>query len=249
MSTFFPFNHGVVQQKQKPNSTLLNNILGYWTFDELAGDYMYDSVGTYDLSIYKLVQQQQTGKIGYCILSPSEWAVTRGDLSGPEPSQFTVTAWIKPTTLESPIGNNIIASKRAISPNRGFALQLSTLGRLQFYVYNPSDRDATVGYNAIFGGTTIVVDGSWWHVTASYDGQNQRFYVNAVEDENSPSASWTHGVVYDPNNTRFYIGNGVYEDGGFGGYIDEVGFWGRALTQDEITNLYNAGNGKTFPFD
>lgn len=41
----------------------------------------------------------------------------------------------------------------------------------------------------------------------------------------------------------------VYEDGGFGGYIDEVGFWGRALTQPEITDLYNAGNGKPFPFD
>jgi uncharacterized protein (DUF1786 family) len=41
----------------------------------------------------------------------------------------------------------------------------------------------------------------------------------------------------------------VYEDGGFGGYIDEVGFWERVLTQPEITDLYNAGNGKPFPFD
>ena len=35
---------------------------------------------------------------------------------------------------------------------------------------------------------------------------------------------------------------------GFTGEIDEVGFWSRALSASEVTELYNAGAGLTYPF-
>jgi hypothetical protein len=37
-------------------------------------------------------------------------------------------------------------------------------------------------------------------------------------------------------------------DGSVAGFIDEVGYWNRALTSTERTNLYNAGVGNTYPF-
>jgi hypothetical protein len=34
----------------------------------------------------------------------------------------------------------------------------------------------------------------------------------------------------------------------FDGLIDEIGLWRRVLTADERTQLYNGGNGLTYPF-
>ena len=46
--------------------------------------------------------------------------------------------------------------------------------------------------------------------------------------------------------THTYIGAGF--SAYFDGLVDECGIWSRALTTDEVTSLYNSGNGFTYPF-
>lgn len=84
-----------------------------------------------------------------------------------------------------------------------------------------------------------------------------------------PYATWTHLVVIATGGTLVSYINGTFDrtiaasgyvgmsfrysgfdkaTDQFKGDLDELGFWGRALTQAEVTYLYNGGAGRTTPF-
>jgi hypothetical protein len=67
--------------------------------------------------------------------------------------------------------------------------------------------------------------------------------------------SLSHGGIIGRGGQDFTIGNIAVGSNscttanrGFDGLIDEVGIWNRSLTSDEINQLYNNGNGKSYPF-
>jgi hypothetical protein len=73
------------------------------------------------------------------------------------------------------------------------------------------------------------------------------------------SCSWNNGaldvggtaLIADPINIGgvFAIGRRANSSAlHWSGMIDEVGIWNRLLSASEITQLYNAGSGKTYPF-
>lgn len=78
---------------------------------------------------------------------------------------------------------------------------------------------------------TIVVD----HIAGEY-----RYYFDNVLDE-SMSFTYTPSLPYKTTGRRWAIGRtpGV-SNSQFYGQIDDLGFWNRALTSDEIEDLYEA---------
>ena len=88
------------------------------------------------------------------------------------------------------------------------------------------------------------ISGGWHYITGTYDGTNARLYVDGdLKDTDAV----THNID-SPHPLSFGAwenavgGKGEY----FNGTLDEIGFWDRALTQTEITTLYNGGSG--FPY-
>ncbi len=85
---------------------------------------------------------------------------------------------------------------------------------------------------------SIVVN-QWYHVVLSYDGTTIKMYKDG-QLVGSRAATISYA-----NQIQFLIGGagdgpspgGIY--GGFNGKIDDVGFWDRALTYNEIQELYN----------
>ena len=85
---------------------------------------------------------------------------------------------------------------------------------------------------------SIVVN-QWYHVVLSYDGTNIKMYKDG-QLVGSRAATISYA-----NQIQFLIGGagdgpspgGIY--GGFNGKIDDVGFWDRALTTNEVQELYN----------
>src|SRR5262249_22498458 len=81
----------------------------------------------------------------------------------------------------------------------------------------------------------------WTHLAASFDGSTKRLYVNGVQ---VASQAGLGSLVYDPSPT---VPVTIGSDWGFGassarftGHIDEVSIYNRALTLDEIADIYNA---------
>ena len=102
----------------------------------------------------------------------------------------------------------------------------------------------------------VIYDGEWHMYTLTYDGGTPIAYKDGVNLEstvtyiNSSEGNLT--VNYNhPNIANFTIGYDTDRAGGlperhYKGYLDEFGFWKRALTSDEVKLLYNNGLGLSY---
>jgi hypothetical protein len=84
---------------------------------------------------------------------------------------------------------------------------------------------------------------AWRHFVVTSDGSTVSMYVdNVLSDADS--------ILGTPNSSAsaFRIGSNDAGTHYIDGDVDEVGIWDRVLTDDEITELYNAGAGLAYPF-
>jgi uncharacterized protein (TIGR02145 family) len=95
------------------------------------------------------------------------------------------------------------------------------------------------------GTQSNISSNTWTHVLAIYEGPSLKIYINGTLNNSqilSPMPNY-----YSFCNSEFWIGGFRHQNSCmpndsvqfFQGRIDDVGFWNRALTQQEITNLYN----------
>ncbi len=85
----------------------------------------------------------------------------------------------------------------------------------------------------------------WTFITCTYDGRQQRIYING---KLSASGNYTAPLQEDASDLFVGIYCNTYEDSNhalsFQGHIDEVGVWKAALDAETISALYNNGQGK-----
>ena len=105
---------------------------------------------------------------------------------------------------------------------------------------NPSSSFVSIGMQ------NTIQTNQWRHIVATYEGPKLSLYVNGVLN-NSQVVSLSPGYVAFCN-SEFWMGgfrhlNSCMPNDSvqfFKGRIDDAGFWNRALTPQEITNLYNS---------
>lgn len=92
------------------------------------------------------------------------------------------------------------------------------------------DGDAAGGAGATIEGTTLVNDGNWHHVAVTrVSGGPLRIYLDGYLE-----ASGTAGVAALTSNPNIDIGGNTLDGRYFNGSLDEVAFYGRALTAGEV---------------
>ncbi|MEI7532850.1 MAG: LamG-like jellyroll fold domain-containing protein [Verrucomicrobiae bacterium] len=127
---------------------------------------------------------------------------------------FTVSAWLKCTS----------------SSAQTYAIYKGASGWGVYDIF-ASYRFSKPGYGQVVSGAAT--DGDWYHIAAGWDGENSWISLNNAE-------KLTVGNLGSADTTDdFSIGgfSGSY----WGGSIDEVMFWNRALTDAERTWIYNGG--------
>jgi len=81
----------------------------------------------------------------------------------------------------------------------------------------------------------------WVFVTGIYDGSNMKIYHNGFLTSSNPKSGNIQYQNYLLTIARS-MANSTTTYSYFKGNIDDIGIWNRALTQQEITNLYNANS-------
>jgi len=82
-----------------------------------------------------------------------------------------------------------------------------------------------------------LVPGFWWYVTMVHDGTDDIIYVDGVEVNRKPAAG-----TLNSTGRPFGMGNNPIEGGQyFNGSLDEIKVYNKALTAEEIANLYASG--------
>lgn len=143
---------------------------------------------------------------------------------------FSVEAWVRPADSKSEKPRTIMSRWQTVGAQRGFALQLSTEGKLDFLV---SPDGAVVTHQT---GNTVLAAGVWHHVAAVYTGKDLRIYVDGVSDS-APLPF--EGPVYF-SAIPVYLGALVDNrvDQFFKGVIDEPAIYQRAMTETEALTHY-----------
>jgi CSLREA domain-containing protein len=153
---------------------------------------------------------------------------------------FTVDAWAYPRFLSQPTGNpnyDIVTKLGMVSgaPNADGWRVLFMGGRPTFCVGD--------GFNGCGPGAPFTVMGplvsanTWTHVAALKQGNVISIYVNGVLGE-----SKTISGYFDSGTPHLVVGTSPTEGTFFGGLVDEVELFNRALSASEIAAIVDAGN-------
>ena len=201
--------------------------IAHWKLDEGSGTIAYDSAGNYDGTIHRATWTTE-GKIkgalsfhGYAdyvdvlALIPGNkgtfmaWAKSEVDINNMTPQRYNTLLWSNRNYVS--IGSSVTGYE----------------GQVRFGI-SPSPGH----YSFLYSNKNSWNAGEWYHITCTWDGTTQTIYVNGLPD-NSRSQGYQGGWG------DFYIGgtptNSTYT---FDGVIDDVRKYNRALSAEEVEELY-----------
>jgi hypothetical protein len=217
---------GVLDSYQKASaSTLLNGIVAYWNGEEASGDAI-DQVGTLD-GVCTSITYHAAGKVNYGYGYNADGdKITIGDVVALELEQFSVSGWMNSTYSWTNLFSIWLSGQ-------GFSVGFNN-GYPEVVIGTSPGESATAAsqYN----------DGAWHHWVATYDKITLKLYIDNVLENDHPACSITITYV----GTVSYIG--FNDTTSTPCILDEIGIWNRALIQSEVTELWNSGTGKTYPF-
>jgi hypothetical protein len=151
---------------------------------------------------------------------------------------MTLEAWVNPGAVS---GWETIILKERGAANSGamsYALYAADgVGAPPSGVVRVGTADRTV-----VGGTPLT-PGAWAHIATTYDGINQRLFINGVEVASRPQA----GNMAVGNQPIRVGGNQVFSGEFYNGLIDNVRVYNRALTAAELSAEITAAGGVGTP--
>jgi hypothetical protein len=220
-------------------TSLLTGLTSYWKLNE-ADNNAIDSVGTNN-GVPTGVNYSQAGKIGtsYGFDAATNDVViinneTNFDFMCVQNADFTMAFWIKTTEA----GNRNIITKQT---SGSIGLNFSIDGGYPYF-YLQTDGSNYEYYQF----TNTINDGAWHHIVITDAAGTIKILVdaNTVTPANTGIGSYTGS---NPTGS-LQFGRRLALASSFGGNLDEIGIWNRALVSSDINLLYAAGAGLTYPF-
>jgi hypothetical protein len=212
--------------------SILDNIQFYCRMNERTGTNINDTVNNNDGTASNCTVNQ-TGKLDKAILfNGSTSIITMPPYSNFQfgTGDFTITAWVNLTGAD--------ASWRGIVGGEVHGFAFGTFGNPGI-LYAAKVDDAGSPTSGL-----TVSNGAWHFVAITFNStattNNLIFYLD--------DANATVTFNYNYEGASHIIGGIKSGANPWYGLIDEVGIWKRVLTPTEIAQIYNSGNGITYPF-
>ena len=237
-------NHGIISSSTL-QTTLLTNLYAVYKAENNAND----SLGTYNgTAIGGLTYS--AGKSG----NDFTFNGTTGLVSLPNSSfdftgDFSISAWVK--IPSAPSAFQVIFSNYNYDfvYNYGYLFGINTNRTINFWVYS------TAGSPSVTSTTALALN-TWYHVAVKRDTTNKKsyFYVNGILEAQTPTSD-NITIAYGTRAIQPTIGairqnnQGMLSTNSYlNGSVDELNIWNKQLTSTEVTELYNTGTGKFYPF-
>jgi hypothetical protein len=213
----------------------LAGLVGWWKLDETSGRDVADSSGN--------------GNIGKILSGEPRWQTSGGKIKGAllfdgkgdyvhlgNESNFdftgevTVAAWIKVNRFDREWQAIVTKGDSAWRLQRhqdAAAIEFACTG-LQVPSGSP--------YGGLYG-NKAVNDGKWHHVAGIYDGEKMYIYIDGVVDVSQPAS----GAIATNDHPVFIGENVEIPERFWNGLIDDVRVYNYALSEGQVTALYNEG--------
>jgi uncharacterized protein (TIGR02145 family) len=250
LSFFLILMSGMGFTQSVPSYVPTNGLVGWWGFNgnaqDNSGNGNHGTVNGATLTTDRF--GNQNGAYDFTVSN----YITVFGLYQTDILQYTIASWFKKSSLNSNTDGTVVSGSNLQQSPSGIRLNMGTINRFQFQV---EDSPGQNGIIELFPGVNVnYCDGQWHHVVGTFYAQSGaipsssfKLYIDGVEVStisnfmNWPSWDTTTYAPVNNGGRSVIIGNsGPNFTGGFLGELDDIGIWNRALTPQEITNLYNS---------
>lgn len=206
-----------------------DGLVGHWTFDgkNLTTATATDSSGFGNHGTLVGNPRPTIGKVGQGLRFSNNYVFSNNHQIDITNKSFTIVSWIKPN-LSPPSSQTFFTLREENTTRKNIHLRLYDTGSLRFGFFG-DDLNSSAG---------VITFGQWNHVVMNYDFglDKSRIYVNGLEVKNGSNGPF-EGI-----NPLLGIGSWITGEY-FSGIIDDVRIYNRALSAQEIKDLYNATKG------
>ena len=204
-------------------------LVAYYPFEEGSGTTVHDcSPNHLDGTFVTSTGSWTTGKKGGGLLVQSpNGCVDFGTNAAFQPAALTLAVWVDVATYPTGTSSGYVAGQSMNADVDGWRFGSRT-----------SDAGVALGWDHTVGSTHFVLDapgpatGTWHHFAITFDGSTLQIFVDGAL---SKSATGLSKISYDTS--PFRVGCRADGNNVFAGSLDEVRFYSRVLTQNEITSL------------
>ncbi len=219
----------------QPGDFIINEIdpeIGWWKLDYGQGTTAYDYIGDNDGTINSATWVN--GKIGKALdFDSSDYVSIPHDSSIDPRYTWTLAAWIKRDAMG--VQHSIIEKYDWILSRGGFGMRVASDDKLHVFHVSGQSSEEIIS-------TTTINSGQWYFVAGTYDTYTDRIrlYVNGELEADEQATLQDLWTLYP-----LYIGaRGNDHATNFNGIIDDTRLYDYALSDDQISWLYNSGVGR-----
>jgi len=230
---------------------LLTGLISAYDFNELPTDYtLIDNEGSNDFPFSGLPTvyptQGETGVMSYSYLfDGTDDYIKRSsaDNNLTPVTNHSVSVWVKRAGAGSSATGYIISRWNLLVNDPFYYMSLNDSDVL---IFSYADNTITVKEISYSPGSDIWT-GNWKHIVYTRSGTTMKLYVNgslvSTDTGGNGSANQTSSTYCDTFGVSYISGS---KAGYFNGYIDQTAIWSIALSQSQITELYNNGIGLVY---
>jgi hypothetical protein len=220
-----------------PTSSLLAGLEAVWKLDEQSGT-RNDSVGSNHLTDNNTVAAVNRGPLGTVASfvaagSESLSHATFGEFSAAQSKTFSI--WFKDTNA-SALQAHLVSRDEAGA--REYAIYTGNTV-ISFLVFDSGGNPTTLDSNADFGET--FPKNVWHHIVCWFDSSDNTLHYR-VDGGTARSKAGTGDIRFGTGAT-FRLGTTNVAGVATEGQLARVGVWNSVLEADQITTLFNSGNG------
>jgi hypothetical protein len=216
------------------------HLVGWWKFDEGSGTTAYDSAGSYDGTIYGAAWT--TGQIGGDFDGIDDYVgLPDNDPVWLPQYNFTLSVWVYFERDAGSTTEHLLDLNHANSGDPanelGYALfRGATSGELAFHMTTTTNTDEDLYTD------DVLSKGMWYHIVALREGTTQAIYIDGEPNVSRTCSPDPIDFVGGYDDDKVSIGKfsrvGVGSAFELEGRIDDVRIYDRALTAEEIQQLY-----------
>ncbi len=211
-----------------------NGLVGYWPFCgnayDVSGNNNNGAVNGATLSTDRFGDSNSA-----YLFDGIDDIINSGGITFFNLNNLSISIWYKELSLPngSSDEHTLLSKSTSLSGEIGYRICTDVDNIDRFIVSRLAIPQSGTGY--VEGG--IASTGVWTNIIAVKDGSNLIIYKNGVSVGTNASIS---AII--SNNEPLYFGGRINssETRYFHGYLDDIGIWNRALTQQEITALYTS---------
>ncbi len=220
-----------------PGTTLKNGLVSCWEFDEASGAAINDSFGSNNLAVVGTYLANQSGKLGAAYSLAPGYAYRSNKILSAFP--FSFSWWIK---MNSGSANRIATN---VSGANYYGVEIG-LDYNQCMVQFGNGAGSGSANRKSYQLSGSVSTGVWHHVAVVVNSHgNFTYYLDGIQK--------TGFVASGSASSTSFAAGGLYVGKPWGSSTayancssDQVAFWNRALTAQEVASLYTSGDGLVF---